>query len=86
MSFRELRVAVDARRKAIDDEQAQLLQAMTTALTDSTTPTMKDVIDGFHALQTSRLALRSDMEALEKLRRKVNCKRGSDGRTRGNSR
>ena len=71
ISFRELRVAVDARRKAIDDEQAQLLQAMTTALTDSTTPTMKDVIDGFHALQTSRLALRSDIEALEKLEGKL---------------
>jgi hypothetical protein len=51
--------------RAIDDEEAQPLQARTAALTDSTTPTMKDVADGFHALQTLRQALRSDIEALE---------------------
>ena len=65
ISFRDLRVALDARRKAIDDEQAQFLQAMTTSLTDSKTPTMKVVLDSFHAFQTSRQALRPEIEALE---------------------
>ena len=70
-SFRDLRAALDARQKAIDDEQAQLLKAMTAALTNSTTPTMKDVVDGFHVLQTSRQALSSEIGTLKQLERKL---------------
>lgn len=71
ITLREARAALRARRKAVDDLEEPFLPAMTAALTDFSIPAMKDVVDGFRALQTSRQNLRADLEALEQLEQQL---------------
>lgn len=67
ISIREGRAALNFRLNTLDDEDAQLLLAMTAALTVFSISTIKDVVDRLQASQTSRQSLRADRDAFEQL-------------------
>jgi hypothetical protein len=71
-NLREVRAALETKQKEIDEAEAQLLRDMTAAMTDFSFPRMKDVVDGFVVSQTSRQALRSELDALQQQEERLN--------------
>lgn len=71
ISLREVRTSLGVKQDTIYDAEAQLLPAMTAALTEISTPTKKDAADGLQVLLTVRQSLRLDFEAHGKLEQQL---------------